>query len=134
MPLMTIGRQASNNVSSSFSYRVRVLKSSPVETRQSVSLSQSGMVERLSREMTAPLVAAIARSRSSRGAARVALLFGSIRRRWIFAEVDLAEPCSPLSARIGYGPFGRNAATRHPMNRRHWLSWSSSRTFTNRRS
>jgi hypothetical protein len=44
-----------------------VLKPRPVETRQSVSLSQSVTVERLSREMTAPLVAAIARSRSYQG-------------------------------------------------------------------
>ena len=118
MPLMTIGRQASNRVSSSFSYRVRVLKPRPVETRQSVSLSQSEMVERLSREMTAPLVAAIPRSRSSRGASRVTLVLGSIRRvpriggavrsTWCgeHKRAALSGDVGGPASRPGHRPFG----------------------------
>jgi len=100
MPLRTHGRQTLKRISSSSVCNSRVAKPRPVEIPQSASLSQFGRYEILSRDWTQLLVAAMKRSRSSRGWARIGASFGSMRRRRTFAVVDFAEPCRPYQDRI----------------------------------
>ena len=80
------------------------------------SLSQTGRCDRLSRATTAPLVAAISSSPSSRGSVRSGETFGSMSERSMRPSVVLAVPCSPARSRIGYG--SRRAAARPAARRR----------------
>ena len=72
----------------------------------------------LSKASTGPLLAAMNRSRSSRGKARNGAVFGSSNARRIAEKVDFAEPCSPESpgstrAQSGLVPTS-SAATARP--------------------
>lgn len=51
--------------------------------------------------MIQPLVAAIIRSRASRGSERRQAMFGSMSERSARAVEDLAAPCSPLRHNTG---------------------------------
>ena len=73
----------------------------PVARRQSVSEIHAGRPDTLSKARTWPLLAAMNRSRSSRGKARSGAVFGSSSARRIAVKVDLAEPCSPDSTITG---------------------------------
>jgi hypothetical protein len=66
-----------------------------------VSEIQAGKPDTLSKASTWPLLAAMNRSRSSRGSARNGAVFGSISARRIAEKVDFAEPCSPESTITG---------------------------------
>ena len=61
----------------------------------------AGRPDTLSKASTWPLLAAMNRSRSSRGSARSGAVFGSSSARKIAEKVDFAEPCSPDSTITG---------------------------------
>ena len=113
MPLSMIGRCTSQMISSRSVCSMRVAKPPPVDIRQSPSDSHSGTDDRLSKAKMCEFMAETIRSRSSFGVARIGAALGSISNRNIRANELFPVPCSPLTMSIGYGPFGRSAATNH---------------------
>jgi len=101
-----------------------------VARRQSVSEIQCGRPDTLSKTSTWPLLAAINRSRFSRGSARSGAVIGSTSARRIVENVDLADPCSPESTSTGYGPQWRSAAVNHAIAS---TKCTSERTFRKQR-
>ena len=61
----------------------------------------AGKPDTLSKASTWPLLAAMNRSRSSRGKARKGAVLGSSSARRIAEKVDFADPCSPDSTITG---------------------------------
>src|SRR5215813_9014191 len=136
MPLSNTGRCALKITSSASVYNSRVAKPPPVARRQSASNNQGGICERLSKEGHQELVAAITKSRPSRGAARRGASLGSIRERSRRARVLLALPCSPCKIKMGKGPLGLKVAINQATNSTQSgerLPSVSAATLTNRR-
>jgi hypothetical protein len=100
-----------------------------------VSDSHAGIAEMLSSATVQDAAAVTAHCRTSRGADRSGAGDGSISETRNRAAVDLAVPCSPVSARIGCGISGTSAATSQPTispnpastTLSSLRSWSSSR-------
>ena len=122
MPFRITGRLDSKIFSSESEYSSRVLKPLPVDNRHRASDSHSGICDMLSNAKTQPLLAAIAKSRSSRGAPRVAALDGSTSDFDFWAMLDFALPCSPVNTRTGNGRFGRRSETRKALTSAKSLS------------
>jgi hypothetical protein len=87
--------------SSSSVWNWRTERLPPLAGRQSVSESQPGMPDRLSKASTWELLAAIINSRSSRASARTGATLGSMSAFNILQSTVLAEPCSPETTRSG---------------------------------
>src|ERR1019366_3770384 len=130
IPFRTIGRCTLMIVSLRSVYSWRVASPPPVARRQRASESQPGKWLRLSNVMTHELLAAMKRSRSSRGPERRGAALGSTR----FLSTALVEllqlPCSPFKVKIGNGPRRRKAARIQVNTSGH----SSSETLRNDRS
>jgi hypothetical protein len=117
MPFKIAGRAPRNSTSSAFVYSSRAPAPAPEVIRQIASESQSGTRETLSSPITCPFRAATRRSFGSVGGAFSGTAFGSISARHVAANVDFADPCSPVSARIGYGPRPLSAPRMNPTAR-----------------
>src|SRR5262249_55876154 len=111
------------------SYKVRVEKPLPVDSRHRPSLSHGGSHDRFSRPTTQLPLAVIARSRGEDGSARRGAALGSGNSRSTAHPVVFALPCSPYTASTGRGMSPRRQATRKPRTSGH----SSSATLRNTR-
>ena len=106
MVVRAMHRWKARTVTSSSVCRARSTIPSPVTALHSVSDSQAGMVETLSRVTIHEAEADAAHERISRGGDRVGAGDGSTRDTTSRAAVVLAVPCSPTRARIGCGTSG----------------------------